>query len=427
MYLAHMKTILEENFTNNGNYYTMGQSLQNTADASVQADLNKFFTYTQFTTNLTSDVTSGGGPGSTTVPGITNLMNSRYNYLMSQSDFTATQPSISNISVSNSTIDIGNTVTITATVNDEQNVYLNYRSQDYAPFTKVEMFDDGNHNDGASNDNVFGADITINAITTHYYIYAENSNIGKFSPARAQHEFYTLNATGGITPGDIVINEFMASNDTTVVDQDGEYEDWIELYNNSESAIDISGYNLSDDIDDLTLFTFPSGTIFQPNTYIIVWADKDLSQSDYHADFKLSTSGETLYLTDASQTLLDSVAFPSLNTDEAFGRYPNGTGSFQTLPATFEAENNTGQTTSINELVNNSIFNIYPNPAQDYFTIEVSNNLVENNNLIIYNANGQQVYSETIQEKMVIRTDQFNNGLYFIIIGNNSKKLIINR
>ncbi|MDP5170531.1 MAG: CotH kinase family protein [Bacteroidia bacterium] len=428
MYLAHMKTILEENFTNNGNYYTMAQSLQNTASASVQADPNKFYTYAQFTSNLTTDVSSGGpGPQGQSIPGITNLMNGRYTYLMSQSDFTATQPNISNINVSNSSLVIGNTVTITATVTDEQNVYLNYRSQEYAPFNKIEMFDDGNHNDGVANDNVFGADIIINDLTTHYYIYAENNNIGKFSPARAQHEFYTLTATGGITQGDIVINEFMASNDTTAADLDGEYDDWIEIYNNSSSAIDISGYRLSDDITDLSVFAFPSGTIIQPNTYIIVWADEDLTQSGFHADFKISASGETLYLTDASQTVIDSIAFPSQNTDETFGRFPNGTGAFQTLPATFAAENNTGSTASTNELDKSSTFNIYPNPAKDYFIIDVSNNSIENKKLVIYNANGQQVYSSAIQEKMIIRTDQFNNGLYFILVGNISKKLLINR
>lgn len=426
MYLAHLKTILEENFTNNGNYYSMAQTLQSIADASVQADPNKFFTYADFISNLTTDVTSGPGPGGGTVPGITNLMNGRYSYLMSQSDFTATQPSISNVSVSSTEIELGNTISITATVTNEENVYLNYRSQEYAPFIKVEMFDDGNHNDGAANDDVFGADITINSLTTHYYIYAENTNIGMFSPARAQHEFYTITATGDITPGDIVINEFMASNDTTAADQDGEYDDWIELYNNSENAIDISGYGLSDDLNDLTAFTFPDETLFQPNTYIIVWADKDLTQSGYHADFKISASGESLYLTDASQTLIDSVAFAAQNTDEAYGRYPNGTGSFQTLPATFAAENTTDPT-SINEMENILNYKIYPNPAQNYFTIEIADNSFNNKELVIYNTNGQQVYSTNIQEKTTIATDQFNNGFYFIRVGNTVKKLMINR
>lgn len=435
MYLAHLKTIMEENFTNNGNYYTMAQTLQNTADASVQADPNKFYTYAQFLSNLTSDVTSGpgggpggpGGPVGNSVPGITNLMNSRYSHLMSQNDFTVTEPTISDIALSTSTPLVGNTITVTANVANTDNVYLRYRNEEHAPFEKVEMFDDGNHNDGIANDNIFGAEIIINSLRTQYYIYAENSDIGKFSPVRAQHEFYTINVTGGITPGDIVINEFMASNDTTVADQDGEYDDWIELYNNSSSAIDISGYVLSDDIADLTLFEFPTGTTIQADDYIIVWADKDLSQAGYHTNFKISSGGETLYLFDASQQIIDSVAFGSQNTDEAFGRYPNGTGAFQTLKATFGAKNTNGNTVSINEIEQTINFKIYPNPVQNYFTVEISDNSFQNNNIVIYNFLGQEIYITNAENETTIYTDNWTAGIYYVKIGNTFEKIIVNK
>lgn len=431
MYLAHLKTILTENFTNNGNYYTMAQSLRSTIDASVQADPNKFYTYTQFNLNLNSDIMSGGGPGGggpggINAPGITNLMNGRYTYLMAQSDFTATQPSISNISLSTNAPAIGNTITVTATVTDEQNVYLRYRSQDGAPFQRVEMFDDGNHNDGAANDNVFGADMVINATTTDYYIYAENNTIGRFSPARAQHEFYTITATGGIVAGDIVINEFMASNDAAVADQDGEYDDWIELYNNSSSAIDISGYGLSDDGAVLDLFTFPNGTVLQPDDYIVVWADKDVNQSGYHADFKISAGGETLYLTDVNLTVIDSVAFGTQTTDIAFGRFPNGTGAFQILPTTFDAENVLN--TSIIDVDNASLdISIYPNPAKEFFTIEIENNNYQENTVLVFNAVGMMIHQSNFQELIRIDTHEWADGIYFVRVGNQTKKLMIVR
>jgi hypothetical protein len=424
MYLAHLKTIFEENFTNNGSYYTMAQTLKNTIDAAVQADPNKFFTYAQFNSNITSDVSSGGGRGGSNAPGITNLMNGRYSYLMAQADFAATQPSINNVVITN-TPSIGGTVSVNATVTDENNVYLRYRTIDMAPFEKIEMYDDGNHNDGAANDNVFGADFIMSSNNAEYYIYAENSNIGKFSPVRAEHDFYTITLTGGITPGDIVINELMASNDTTVTDPDGEYEDWIEIYNNSTNTIDISGYRLSDDISDLSLFTFPTSTLIQPNSYIIVWADKDLTQTGYHADFKISASGETLYLADSNQTIIDSVAFTSQNTDEAYGRYPNGTGPFQVLPATFSAENSTGLLTVIESVFNNNTIKIYPNPAQSFFNIELANSNTKSNKVFIYNALGQEVYSSSFQEKTTIPIDNLSDGVYLVKVGNTTQRLVI--
>ncbi len=427
MYLAHLKTIMEENFTNNGTYYTMAVNLRSTIDASVQADPNKFYTYAQYNSNLTTDITGGPGPGGGSVPGITNLMNGRYNYLMSQSDFTAAQPSISNVMVVN-TPTLGGSVSINATVTNRNNVYLRYRSVVGAPFAKIEMYDDGNHNDGAANDDVYGADILINSNTTQYYIYAENNTIGKFSPARAEHEFYTIAVTGGIAPGDIVINEFMASNNTTMTDPNGDYDDWIELYNNATAAIDISGYSLSDDITNLSLFTFPSGTLMQPNSYLIVWADKEVAQMGLHADFKLSAGGETIYLTNANQTLIDSVSYGPQNTDEAFGRYPNGTGPFQILPATFGAVNTTGSPTAISEVSNSlSEITIYPNPALDSFTIKVENCNDENNTVMVYNQLGKNVLMLTFQQSTTIDTNQWAQGIYFVKIGNQTKKLIVTK
>lgn len=425
MYLAHLKTIMEENFTNNGLYYTMAQTIKNSIATAVAADPNKFYTVAQFNSNITTDVTSGGGPGGTSAPGITSLMNGRYTYLMALSDFTAVQPSINNVTVTN-TPAIGGTAIINATVMNENNVYLRYRQIERAPFDKVEMFDDGNHNDGAANDNVFGASFTLNNSFAEYYIYAENSTIGKFSPVRAEHEFYTITATGGSIPGNIVINELMASNGNTVADQDGEFDDWIELYNNSTTAIDISGYGLSDDFTNLDLFAFPAGTVLQPNSYIIVWADNDLSQTGFHADFKLSSSGETLYLTNSAGTIVDFVTFGAQNTDEAYGRYPNGTGSFQTLPATFAAQNSQSGTSTL-EIKDNIDFKIYPNPTENHLTVEISDNATGERMLSIFNINGQQVYASSIQERLTIPIDQMVNGMYYVKVGNVSKKFIVNK
>ena len=92
MYLAHFRTILEENFSNNS-YYTTAQSYQSLIAPSVQADTNKFFTYAQFQSNLTTDMTGGMNPA----PGITNLMNGRYTYLTALTDFTTTRPTITEI------------------------------------------------------------------------------------------------------------------------------------------------------------------------------------------------------------------------------------------------------------------------------------------------------------------------------------------
>lgn len=339
MYIAHMKTMLEENF-DNGSYYVTAQQLQNTAQPSVLADGNKFFTYAQFLTNITTDITSGGGPGGgNSTPGITNLMNGRNNYLLGLSAFTQTEPAISNITLSNPSPLLNEVVTVTATVTNATTVYLGSRSTLGGVFERVLMYDDGAHNDGAAGDGVFGVDLQITGSTVQYYLYAENSSIGKFSPQRAEHEYHSVSADLTVQSGDIVINEFMASNDNSVADPAGEYDDWIELYNNGTTSIDLAGYSLSDDSTDLFQWTFPVGSTIDADGYLIVWADDDETQAGLHANFKLSASGETIYLVDASGVLVDQVTFGEQITDSTYGRFPNGTGAFQIMGATHAAEN----------------------------------------------------------------------------------------
>ncbi len=339
MYLAHYKTLLLENF-DNGSYYTTGQTLQALISSDVYSDGNKFYTYNNFISNLTSDINSGPpGPMSSSIPGITSLMNGRTSYLLNQSDFSQTQPTIASVTLSDTVPYIYDTITVMASVTNENTVYLYYRNETNTPFTQIQMYDDGAHDDGSANDGTYGAFLQIGSASVEYYIYAENSNIGRFSPVRAQHEFYTINGVASVQNSDLVINEFMASNDTTVADQDGEYDDWIELYNNGSSSIDLGGYYLSDDSTDITQWQFPTGTVIAANDYLIIWADNDENQTGLHTNFKLSASGEDIVLADAAGVILDYLTFPSQVTDMSYGRYPNGTGSFQSMPASCNAEN----------------------------------------------------------------------------------------
>lgn len=428
MYLAHCKTILLENF-DNGSYFTTGQALQATIDAAVQADVNKFFTYANFTANLTADISTGGGgpggggPGGGRYNGITTLMDGRSTYLLGLTDFTQVEPLISNVSTSNATPLVSSTLTITATIQNENAVYVGYRTALGAPFESVPMYDDGLHNDGAANDGVYGADVTMSTISMDYYIYAENSNIGKFSPQRAAHEYYTITA-GVAAANDLVINEFLASNDFTVADQDGEYDDWIELYNNGSTTINLENYHLSDDGLDLTQWTFPAGASIAPNSYLIVWADDDVAQAGYHANFKLSAGGETIYLTDTAGAIVDQITYTTQVTDTAYARFPNGTGNFQSMAPTFNAENTTfnsiitldGQVTELKA---------YPNPARTSFNLELTALEEQERTVVVYTVYGQVVYENTIINNLSIPTAQWAAGLYIVSVDGLSLKMVI--
>ncbi|MBN1853522.1 MAG: lamin tail domain-containing protein [Pirellulales bacterium] len=94
------------------------------------------------------------------------------------------------------------------------------------------------------------------------------------------------------------ITEFMAINNSTTRDQDGEYSDWLEIYNPSSSPIDLSGWYLTDDEDNLEKWMFPAVTIPAGDYLVVFTSDKDRTDPmrELHTNFKLSGSGEYLAL-----------------------------------------------------------------------------------------------------------------------------------
>ena len=368
-YLAHCRTILEESFAN-GSYETTGENLQATIDADVQADPNYLFSYANFQTNLTGNVSAGGGgPGGGNVTGITTLMEARTNYLLGLPALNAPAPTIGEPVWSNASPVLGETVTLTATIADASTAYLGFRSDVHDIFTRLPLFDDGQHGDGAAGDGVYGLALTVDQPFNQYYLYAENASIGRFLPRRAEHEFFALNANLTQAAGDLVINELLASNDQTQADQDGDFDDWIELYNNGTETIDLEGYTLSDDPAAPFKWAFPAGSSIDPGAYVIVWADDDQEQDGFHTQFKLSADGESVLLSDPDGNEVDRIDFGPQSTDVAFGRFPNGTGNFQFLPPTFAAENS--DVVATRDLPATQIA-LFPNPTSGQLTVQLN-------------------------------------------------------
>lgn len=421
-YIAHMRTIITEALDTTTAFATL-EGYRAKISALVQADPKKLYSYTQFNSEINV---------------LKNFIRNRRNYLLSNSEIAQPRPTVHNASHSFNGVvwgkpESGSSVPVTARATFTtgiQKMYLYYSTGLVGKFTRVEMFDDGAHNDTAAGDGIYGADIPSFPPNTwvRYYVEAVANNPAKsvtYLPAGAEHNtfIYKTIATYA-TESPVVINELMASNSTTQADNAAEYDDWVELYNRSSQPVDISGWYLTDKQNNLDKWQFPQGTIIQPNAYLIVWADEDSSQGPYHANFKLSASGEVVVLLNEQQQIVDEVIFGQQVTDLGYARIPNGTGNFIIKSPTFNA-NNEGVPTSTEVNLKDGTVTIYPNPSTGIIYWLATTEW--DSPIQVTDALGRVVAEVPFSKAAQLNISHCDNGMYVIRSGNVSRKILLQR
>jgi hypothetical protein len=127
-----------------------------------------------------------------------------------------------------------------------------------------------------------------------------------------------------VTDPSLRINELVASNGSTLLDEDNAASDWIEIFNEQAGSASLNGWYLSDDVNNLSKWTFPAVTI-GPNEFLIIFASaKDRSPTDgsnLHTNFQLSGGGETLYLVEPDgSTIANQISYPAVYPDVSYGQ-----------------------------------------------------------------------------------------------------------
>ena len=200
----------------------------------------------------------------------------------------------------------------------------------------------------------------------------------------------------------LVINEVVTSNSQIITDDDGDYEDWIELYNTGTESIDLQGYGLSDN-NDLFQWVFPSKTI-APGEYLLLWCsgkDKTDPLTPLHSNFKISADGEIVTLTDPEGVVVDSYNGVIIPQNFSYGRQPDGGANFMIFPEPTPGEGNT--TTGYSEILEAPSFSVASGFYNEGFNLVLTAN--EPDTSILYTLDG----SEPDENNLSGTTYQYKN------------------
>ena len=123
------------------------------------------------------------------------------------------------------------------------------------------------------------------------------------------------------SPAQLYINEFMASNSSTIKDPDYNADaDWIELYNDGISSINLQGYYLTDNLDIPNKWAI-TNVVIPAKGYVIFWADGN--NTGNHTSFKLDAQVEQIGLFSPALALIDSISYVNQQPDVSQGRNPD--------------------------------------------------------------------------------------------------------
>lgn len=208
----------------------------------------------------------------------------------------------------------------------------------------------------------------------------------------------------GFSP--VRINEISAANDI-FVNEYGKKNDWVELYNTTDEPIDVEGMFLSNDTNNLRLYTLTKGetaanTIIPARGYMVVWCDKLETSHDLHTPFKLAAAGGTVAITAADRTWTDSICYPAHDGYSTIGRYADGAQSIYNLTTptigkanimTSYANKIAEQTSGITTLLATATNGISLRMAAGNFIVRTEAPVVK---IEVYTLSGQKITEATV-------------------------------
>tara|TARA_B100001250_G_scaffold167657_1_gene144400 strand:+ start:2762 stop:5395 length:2634 start_codon:yes stop_codon:yes gene_type:complete len=340
-YRHHLKTITQEWIT----WDKIGPLVEGYAALirdEVKKDVRKHSSYEAFEKGLIQT----SSDGRRTKLGLRPFTEGRREYLLNHPEVNLPAPkivSVTKLDEAKST----DSIRIDAETSGEtlaKTIFLWFADGKNEPYKQMAM-----QHDGQANGGVFTANIPAQLAgkKIRYYVEARSDGAemtSDFYPAHAEAKPLTFRVKAPKASQSVLtINEIVSENQAAGKDPQGDYDDYIEIANTSDSEVDLSGKFLTDSKKIPRKWRFPKGTKIAAGGRLVVWADEDgKAKEGLHANFKLAKAGETIQLIDtdnAGNSVLDEVNFSKLGPDSAYRRLPDAKGDFSEGAATPGAAN----------------------------------------------------------------------------------------
>lgn len=297
--------------------------------------------------------------------------------------------------------------------------FYNYQSIE----DSILLYDDGLHGDGDSLDGWYANVLDSfdeEGVLGLYIVASDQSDQSRTLPCDPYE--YVLEAGSSL-----LINEFMAKNDSTIQDDLGNFSDWVEIYNNSDQAVSLSDYYLSDDMNNASKWAFPDVSI-DANGYYLIWCSGDTSLGENHAGFKLSASGEDVALFQAFEedtVLIDGLSFGIQYSDTSFGREIDAHPNWIFFPVpTPNASNGMFPLSISNESISSIQVSAFPNPFKE--ELFISNDSDENIECDVFSIQGKLIaHFELKANQTIPYNDSYSSGIRFLKCTSNGKAFML--
>ncbi|MDR1730277.1 MAG: CotH kinase family protein [Prevotellaceae bacterium] len=120
----------------------------------------------------------------------------------------------------------------------------------------------------------------------------------------------------------VIINELMPRNISYLINEDFNFEGWVELYNSGTQSADISNYYFSDDSNNLLKWRIKTDRLLDPEQFVVIYFDE--LDRENHASFKLQPEGGSLFLSDRNKNLVSEIRYPISSRNISYGRKTDG-------------------------------------------------------------------------------------------------------